>query len=173
MCTKRIKGYSSLTYEQRLAKLNLGTISYRRLYYDMLLVYKSLNGYTYIAPSSLGLELSNISSRRSGFRLNHLKPKSEAMVGNFCFRAPREWNSIPGNCNKCVSIAGFKSAFRKYFKNCIWLLNFFFILWLCRVALIYAWYLLNKVSYYYYYQVLAYTYTPSTSNKYIKYYKVN
>ena len=83
---KRIKGYGSFTYEQRLAQLNLDTLSYRRLYHDILLVYKSLNGNMNITPSSLGLELSHISSRKGGFRLNHLKPKSEAMAANFCFR---------------------------------------------------------------------------------------
>ena len=86
----------------------------------MLLVYKSLNDYKNIISSSLGLELFQTSSRRGGFSLNHLKPKSEAMADNFCF-CPKEWmwDSLPDSCIKCVSIAGFKSAFRKHFKNCI------------------------------------------------------
>ena len=35
--TKRMKSYTCLTYEQRVAKLNLDPFSYRRLYHDMYL----------------------------------------------------------------------------------------------------------------------------------------
>ena len=69
----------------------------------MLLVYKSLNGYMNITSSSFGLELSHTSTRGGG------------LVENFCFRATQERDSLPDSCIKCVSIAGFKSAFRKYF----------------------------------------------------------
>ena len=72
-----------------------------------------------VTPSSLGLELSHTSLRRGGFRLNHLKPKLEAMADNFCFMALREWDSLPNSCIKCISVAGFKSIFRKHVNNCI------------------------------------------------------
>ena len=84
---RKNKNYASLTYERWLSKLKLNPLNYRHLYHDMLLVYKLLNSYMNITPSSPGHELSHTSSRRGSFRLNHLNPKLEAIADNFCFRA--------------------------------------------------------------------------------------
>ena len=66
------------------------------IYVDNVLSdYKSLHAYMNITPCLLGLELSHTSSRRGDFRIIHLKPLSEAMTDNFCFRNPREWDSLP------------------------------------------------------------------------------
>ena len=94
-------------------------LRYRRLYHDILLVYKSLSGYTNITRSSPGLELSRTASRRGGFWLNHLHPKSEVMTDNFCFRARQEWDSLPDSFIKRVFVAALKSAFRQYFENIV------------------------------------------------------
>ena len=79
----------------------------------MLLVNKSLNGYINIAPSSLGLELSHSSSRRGGFRLT-ISSLIRSDGRQFLLQGTPRMG--PDSCIKCVSVASFKSAFRKYFK---------------------------------------------------------
>ena len=51
--TKRIAGLWSLSYEKRLAVLKLQSLEYRRMFNDLVLCYKILNG-------KLDTELSNV-----------------------------------------------------------------------------------------------------------------
>ena len=56
--TKRMRGYENLLYGDRLTSLNLDSLVRRRLYHDMLLVFKASHGFASSKPESFSLKLS-------------------------------------------------------------------------------------------------------------------
>jgi len=51
--TKRLPGYASLSYEDRLSRLGLDSLELRRLRYDLLLTYKIVFGLTDVVASDM------------------------------------------------------------------------------------------------------------------------
>jgi hypothetical protein len=115
--TKRIKGFENLPYVQRLEKLKLDSLAHRRFYHDVLLAYKCLYGYIASRPSSLGLQVSQASTRRGGLRFDHRKPKTSVIAAGFSYRVPIEWDKLPSNCVANNAISTFKSACKRFFKH--------------------------------------------------------
>ena len=63
--TKQIPGFNNLSYHERLKKLNLPTIAYRRIRGDMIETYKIINEKYDPEASSFLKQLSNSGNRFS------------------------------------------------------------------------------------------------------------
>ena len=107
--TKRIKGCYKLTYDKRLSALRLDTLACRRLYHDALLAYKSLHGYTAVTLGSMGFELSQPPTRRSGVRFKHIEPNAGMIKSIYSCRLPVKWDKLPESVIFSKSISDFKN----------------------------------------------------------------
>ena len=81
--TKRIRGYTDMSYSKHLEMLLLESLKNRRLYHDMLLTFKCLHGYTSASPDAFGLKLRFASTRASCLRLEHFCPRIKALSAAF------------------------------------------------------------------------------------------
>ena len=115
--TKRIKCLSTLNYEQRLSSLDLSSLSARRQYNDVMLLYKCLHEFSNIQLTDLKISVCKLSSRGAGFRLKHYKPRSTLLASGFYCRAVKLWNSLPITVAKSNSIGAFKKATIKHFNS--------------------------------------------------------
>ena len=115
--TKRIKCLSTLNYEQRLSSLGLSSLSARRQYNDVMLLYKCLHEFSNIQLTDLKISVCKLSSRGAGFRLKHYKPRSTLLASGFYCRAVKLWNSLPITVPKSNSIGAFKKATIKHFNS--------------------------------------------------------
>ena len=98
--TKRIPGYSYLTYAQRLHSLNLESLELRRLRADLLFTYKlifnntgmSYNDYFYMQNNnSYGMHL-----RRHSYQIRSINHFNTVRSDHCLFnRIPLIWNSLP------------------------------------------------------------------------------
>jgi hypothetical protein len=70
--TKQIPGMKNLSYEERLRKLELPILSYRRLRGDIIEVYKIIQGH-YDPEASTIIKLMNDTEQRFGTRTNNKK----------------------------------------------------------------------------------------------------
>ena len=114
--TKQMKGYENLSYGKLLTSLNLDSLARKRMYHDILLVFKASNGFASSKSESFGLELSRAPTRRGGNRFNKEKPLNNAMFASFRCRAPKEWNTLPDICINSSNLSTFKTSFDKFFK---------------------------------------------------------
>jgi len=117
--TKQVKSLHGLPYEQRLRKLNLPTLRYRRRHRgDMIEVYKILHG-IYDKDISDGILRMAQDSRTRGHSLKLVAQHSKIEIRRNCFTvrvvAPR--NSLPEFVVSSTSVHMFESRLDKVWSN--------------------------------------------------------
>ena len=107
--TKQIAGMQNLTYEERLRKLKLPTLAYRRLRGDMIETYKILTE-KYDRQACEGFfELNTTSTRGHNLKLAKRHCKTNVRKYSFTFRVIDTWNSLPQQVVSAPSVKTFES----------------------------------------------------------------
>ena len=109
--TKLVNGFCKLEYNERLEKLKLPTLAYRRLRGDMIETYKHFHKYdpNIIPPSFCP---RNRPSRSHNFQLQPIRPlDGERGVhrNSFYCRVVDTWNSLPSYVVDAATINSFKN----------------------------------------------------------------
>ena len=117
--TKLVDGFHDLSYEERLKKLNLPTLTYRRERGDMIEIYKHIHNYDeQIISSNFRRQLRP--SRRHDFQLVENIP-ADGVRGKqhilFYFRNNRRWNELPANVVNAETINQFKNRLDEAWKE--------------------------------------------------------
>jgi len=106
--TKKLKGFSRLTYAERLVKLNADTLELRRLKQDLLTMYKVFNGLLDLSIVNF-FEFNN-HNRTRGHSFKLIKPVcvNNARAFSFACRRISCWNSLPADLLLIKSLPLFK-----------------------------------------------------------------
>ena len=110
--TKLVDGFSELSYEERLKKLDLPTLAYRRERGDMIEIYKHIHSYDEDAISSNFRRQTRV-SRKHNFQLVENKPTDGSrglQYNSFYFRTNRRWNDLPKKVVNAKHIDEFKNT---------------------------------------------------------------
>ena len=111
--TKRVIGLSQLSYEDRLKRLNLFTLSYRRLRGDLILIHKIVS--TENHPNSDLLALSPHHQLRGHSKtILHQQSSTNCRRLHFSIRATSAWNSLPEDVVSAPTTACFKHRLDKF-----------------------------------------------------------
>jgi len=107
--TKRIPSVSSLSYNDRLKALGLDSLEYRRLRYDLVMMYKIVHKLVDLDRDAL-ITFSSNATRNSLFKI--YKPTSISSVRSkfVCVRSINAWNSLPEETRASPSISSFKNS---------------------------------------------------------------
>ena len=108
--TKLVPSLRSLSYEDRLTKLNLPTLEYRRRRGDMLLVYKLMNKLTKCDSESC-FKKSDHPARGHKDKLYKPMTKTTLRLNTFSNRIINEWNSLPSEVISAQDINDFKNKY--------------------------------------------------------------
>ena len=103
-----------MSYKERLVKLQLLTLKYRRLRGDMIEVFKIL---THIYSDVVSPELArseNLRTRSNVFKLQVRRCSLDIRKFSFCERVVTAWNSLPNWVVEAQSINAFKLNFDKF-----------------------------------------------------------
>ena len=105
--TKLVKGLKKFSYEERLRKLRLPTLRYRRIRGDMIEVFKVVSG-KYDSSVSMQIPTNEISSTR-GNKYKLIKDSFRLDIRKYSFssRIVNIWNSLR---NQMVDVIGLKHA---------------------------------------------------------------
>jgi hypothetical protein len=104
--TRKLPGFSDLSYEDRLCRLNLESLHSRRIKADLLLYYKMSNGLIYIdCEDSTRLFHSH---RGHSKHLFHFYSRTEARKNFWANRIVRYWNNLSENIVNSTSVKEFK-----------------------------------------------------------------
>ena len=117
--TKLIENLKNLTYTERLKKLDLPTLFYRRLFNDMVEVYKHLHVYdkSTIQPR---FQLQTRPSRKHNYQISCGVPKGYAIglqMHAFYFRVVNTWNNLPKEVVNAPSLMAFKQNLERAWAN--------------------------------------------------------
>ena len=104
----------NLSYEELLRKLELPTLSYRRLRGDMIEVYKIIQGH-YDPEASTIIKLMNDTEQRFSTRTNikkvvYNRANTNIRKNSFSIRIANYWNKLPENNS-------FKNRLDKHWKD--------------------------------------------------------
>ena len=117
--TKLVDHLGGLDYSERLKRLNLPTLAFRRLRGDMLEVYKHFAKYDreIVSKSFQPKERVN---RKHRFQL-HERMAKDGVRGvqhnSFYYRTARHWNNLPSEVVEAPNIDAFKNRFDKAMKD--------------------------------------------------------
>jgi hypothetical protein len=107
--SKRIPSLSSLPYSERLALLDLESLEWRRLRFDLIYFFKVFNYLTLFNPSDAFLICTPIESSRSNspYLQRPTKASSKLLQRPF-YRQVEAWNSLPTALKSGSSFPSFK-----------------------------------------------------------------
>ena len=107
--TKRINGMYNMSYPERLYKLKLHSLEYRRLRGDYIETYKIINDiYDPITTHSLLTLDTNSRTRTNGFKLKKIRTKRKPYGQFFTNRIVNRWNRLPKQIVSADSLKSFK-----------------------------------------------------------------
>ena len=105
--TRLVPSLRHLSYEERLEKLHLPTLSYRRKRGDMIVVYKIMTGR---ANGKQFFQVENARGRTRGhqFKLQKSHAKKDVRRYHFSQRVINDWNNLPSSVTDVKTVAAFK-----------------------------------------------------------------
>ncbi len=115
--TKQLPGFGHLSYAERLRKLELPTLSYRRIRGDLIETYKMLSGEDYDCDAANFLQLNQSSTtnlRGHNKKLFLQRAESTLRRNSFAIRIVKIWNSLPEVVVNAPSINTFKNRLDKF-----------------------------------------------------------
>ena len=119
--TKQIPGLKNLSYPERLKKLKLPTLAYRRVRGDLIEMFK-ITHHIYDTNACNFIHMWKDSSLRSSTRTNSLKifPQQANSIlrrHSFQLRVARTWNYLPDYIVNAPSLNSFKNRLDKFLDN--------------------------------------------------------
>ena len=121
--TKHIVGMNELSYEDRLKKLNLPSLEYRRIRGDMIETFKITHNIYDTRVSSNLLKLNKSSTRSHGFKLEKARVNTRQYQNFFSNRVVNLWNNLPSEIVNADNINAFKNKLDSHLKDCIYSTN--------------------------------------------------
>ena len=112
--TKLVEAISHLPYPERLRRLGLPSLQYRRLRGDMITVYQLFHGGIDLPPETFLVKSD--SHRTRGHRWKVLKPRAASLVrrNSFSSRVINDWNSLPDSVVSARSVNSFKARLDRH-----------------------------------------------------------
>ena len=114
---KPIPGLSSLSYEERLRKIKIPTLAYRRIRGDMIETYKIHTG-KYDPEVSNFIKLREDSyTRGHKYKIYKYRPRLNVRKYSFCMRIVDQWNSLPSSVVDAKSVNSFERRLDRLWRN--------------------------------------------------------
>ena len=121
--TKRVNGMYNLEYCQRLERLGLPSIEFRRFRGDLIETYKILHEiYDPVTTREL-LSLNKFHTRGHNFKLNKISPNLNTYKFLFVNRIVNLWNQLPYHVVNSPSVNVFKNRIDSLLQNHMYTTN--------------------------------------------------
>ena len=117
--TKLVNGIAGLDYPERLKKLGLTTLRFRRLRGDLIEMYKHFYSHDKGAITGPSFKLRERPSRRHDHQvLEQAKTRLRGLRENaFYGRTSRTWNELPRHVAEAKNVNAFKNALDKHLEQ--------------------------------------------------------
>jgi len=111
--TKRLYGFSLLSYVDRLARLNAPSLELRRLHFDLVMYFKIIHGIIDVDMNQYFVISHNTRTRGHNFKLNTSLVNNNKLKTQFKLRAIDAWNNLPYIIVNSSSVDCFKRNLRE------------------------------------------------------------
>jgi hypothetical protein len=110
--TKRISGMRYKSYTDRLLCLKLPSLSLRRIYFDLVHLYKILNGHL-VSSCSIMRKRNVYVTRGHQFAIEKQSARLDCRKYFFSSRVVDHWNALPNTVVNAITVAAFKIRLRQ------------------------------------------------------------
>lgn len=117
--TRVVSGVKDLEYEERLEKIKLPSMTYRRVRGDLIETYKYTHGFYRNQDSMFTLDTDR-STRGHSFKLKKFRCKTTLRQHFFNQRVVERWNNLPASVVEAPSINAFKNRVDAFYKEYIY-----------------------------------------------------
>ena len=107
--TKLVPGIRHLCYSERLRKLGIPSLQYRRVRSDLVEVYKIINGVDVVTRNIFPQNPSNIPTRGNTCKIYKQHSRIDIRKYSFTQRVVDHWNALPEEVMSAPSVNSFKS----------------------------------------------------------------
>ena len=107
--TKRLPGYRSLIYEERLRNTSVMSLKDKHFYADLVLTFKCIHKLSGCSLDDIGLSLVEGRTRGAGVSFSQRHHRTAKAASLFKNRVSTAWNSLLLNITSCHSLTSFKS----------------------------------------------------------------
>ena len=114
--TKLVSSIKDLEYPDRLRRLNLTTLKYRRKRTDVLQVFRLIREIDKIDMKQFFTYNMN-NTRGNGYKLNKPEGGLNVRDNTFSVRVIDDWNALPPEVVECETINAFKNALEKFWAD--------------------------------------------------------
>ena len=111
--TKILPELSHISYEERIRKLNLTTLNYRRHRMDMIQAFKIINKIDDIKMEGL-FEFSDSITRGHSLKLKKPRVLKSFRMNSFSIRAIDKWNNLTEDIVNSSTVLSFKTMYNRY-----------------------------------------------------------
>jgi hypothetical protein len=115
--TKLVKGLNNLSYSERLIRLGLPTLEYRRKRNDMIQVFKIIKGFDIVNKDNFFTFLATEQTRGHNYRLYKFPCQTQRRQNSFTNRVVNTWNSLDNEVVSVDTINAFKSRLNQFWSN--------------------------------------------------------
>ena len=116
--TKLVPGLKNLSYEERLKKLKLPTLKYRRLRGDMIEMYKIMtNKYDVKVSSFIKLSDSGQNTRGHQYKIQKQQVRLDIRKNSFVCRSTDTWNNLPITVVNAPSVKAFEARLDRLWRD--------------------------------------------------------
>ena len=114
--TKLVSGLHDISYEQRMKKLNLQSLQYRRTRGDMILMFKIYNRLIDIDPQDFFSLKKHQSNRGHNYKVEFKhRPNTDYGSNAFTYRVIIPWNNLPTSVVNSKNVQAFKRNYDNHF----------------------------------------------------------
>ena len=115
--TKMVPGLTNLSYEDRLRRLKMPTLTYRRTRGDIIEVYKIVSG-KYDEEVSNIFQLSDVENTRGhSYKIYKQRARLNIRKNSFCNRIVNIWNNLPEYIVEAKTIMTFERRLDRHWNN--------------------------------------------------------
>ena len=114
--TKMLPGMKEISYKERLKKLDLPTLAYRRIRGDMIEVFKMMNG-RYDQDVNMQLPLRDNNTRGHQKKLYKERCRTKIRQSQFRLRVVDSWNSLPVSVVEAPSVKSFERRLDRFWAD--------------------------------------------------------
>jgi hypothetical protein len=115
--TRQIPGFGNLTYEERLRKLQLPTLYFRRLRGDMVETYKIMTSKYDIDPKEFFEAETTSRTRGHSLKLKKTAAATSRRQNSYSYRVVNCWNALPAEVVNAASTNSFKNRLDKHWAD--------------------------------------------------------
>ena len=115
--TRLVPGFDEIPYEERLQRLKLPSLQYRRKRWGMIQTYKIMRGFDRIDPAVFFKFLPSQVTRGHRFKIHKQHAQRLVRSQSYSIQVVNDWNYLPEDVVNAKSVASFKKNLDNHWKD--------------------------------------------------------